>query len=56
MKWTKYHTFTTSELVKESTKPTATELETELGMRLGAADDKIPNLLQEVLHFPRDEV
>lgn len=56
MKWTKYHTFTDAELVKESTKPTATELEIELGARLEASEDKLPNLLQEVLHFPRDEV
>lgn len=56
MKWTKYHTFTDAELVKESTKPTATELETELGNRLAQTEDHIPALLQEVLHFPRDEV
>lgn len=55
MKWTKYHTFSDSELVKESEKPTATELEVELGNRLAGNRDSIPSLLQEVIHFPRNE-
>lgn len=55
MKPTWYHTFTNEELIRETDKPNATELEIELGRRLSSGDNRIPNLLQEVLHFPRDE-
>jgi len=55
MKPTWYHTFTNEELIRETDKPNATELEIELGRRLSSGDNRIPNLLQEVLHFPRNE-
>lgn len=55
MKLTKYHTFSNEELIRESERAVATDLEVELGKRLIGETDRIPSLLQEVIHFPRNE-